>query len=506
MVTLKPPALNAAIHERTNMTDASVLQKQAMKSSTTATTVDGLAETAKLILEARKLNIETLERLGWRSIKTKRDGEWICIPYKKHGVTVNNKYRRIDGVKEFSQDKDGEKIFYNHEIIDACLKTGETLVITEGEVDCVTAIQCGYYAISVPDGAPAKALGKKDTQKYTYLDDFPAGIKKIIIAVDSDDAGANLLQDLSIRLDRAVCHFVRYPQGCKDLNEALVKFGEKGVHETLKRAKPIEIDGLYTLNELPPLPQHPALSVGIQAIDDNFKLRKGDFSVVTGIPSMGKSTFINNVMVNMVIMHGWHVTFASFEQPPQTEHRRVLRILRKGSENVSPHEHEKLDEWINDNFSFIVPSDEMDEQADLSWLLNICRDAVIRYGSDCIVIDPWNEIEHSFSAREMSETQYISFAIKEIRKFARKYQVHMMVIAHPAKMQKDKASGKYPIPTLYDISGSAHWYNKADQGIVVHRDDVKTILRVAKSRYHTVLGRPADVDLRLLHNLQYEAF
>lgn len=76
---------------------------------------------------------------------------------------------------------------------------------------------------------------------------------------------------------------------------------------------------------------------------------------------------------------------------------------------------------------------------------------------------------------------------------AAKFHVHVIVAAHPAKPARKKEDGGLSIPTLYDISDSAHWYNKADVGIVVHRDGDETIIRVAKSRYHDQIGVPGDV-------------
>ncbi len=84
------------------------------------------------------------------------------------------------------------------------------------------------------------------------------------------------------------------------------------------------------------------------------------------------------------------------------------------------------------------------------------------------MIDPWNELE-SLRPAQMTETEYISAALKRIRVFARQRGVHVWVVVHPAKLQRSE-SGKYPIPTLYDCAGSAHWRNKADNGIVVWRD------------------------------------
>ena len=52
-------------------------------------------------------------------------------------------------------------------------------------------------------------------------------------------------------------------------------------------------------------------------------------------------------------------------------------------------------------------------------------------------------------------------------------------------------------PSLYDISDSAHWYNRPEVGIIVWRGkDERTIVRVAKSRYHDEIGVPGDIAVR----------
>jgi twinkle protein len=84
------------------------------------------------------------------------------------------------------------------------------------------------------------------------------------------------------------------------------------------------------------------------------------------------------------------------------------------------------------------------------------------------VIDPWNEIEALHPAH-VSETEHISQSLKKIRVFARERDIHVWIVVHPQKLYRAD-DGKYPVPTLYDCHGSAHWRNKADNGIVVWRD------------------------------------
>jgi len=85
-----------------------------------------------------------------------------------------------------------------------------------------------------------------------------------------------------------------------------------------------------------------------------------------------------------------------------------------------------------------------------------------------LILDPWNELEHRRPSNK-NESEFISEALGRIRRFAKFNDVHVWLVAHPAKLRKEKESGIYPVPTPYDISGSAAFYNKADVCISMHR-------------------------------------
>lgn len=112
-----------------------------------------------------------------------------------------------------------------------------------------------------------------------------------------------------------------------------------------------------------------------------------------------------------------------------------------------------------------------------------------RRGIKGLVIDPYNRLESEIGTR--SETLYISEVLDKLTNFAQLNDVLVVLMAHPTKLQKDKQTGQITVPTLYDISGSANFYNKADFGIVVHRDRVEnyTIINVAKVKFRH-LGEP----------------
>jgi len=468
-------------------------------------------------LEARGLDVELADRMGFGSAQ-RGGGECLVIPFKREGQVVRRKYKRIDpapGENPYTQDKGGIRCAWNEDILRETRLAGRPLIITEGELDALAAIQCGFErTISVPDGAPPPGERSKDEleegSKYAWLAELKPLLHKdhvpeVIIAADGDENGAALLQDLSVLLGRYRCKFLRYPKAprderdrlgrhrCKDLNEVLQFYGLKGVVETISRAEWLQVDGVYRMSELPPVATQPVYEIGFDAFGDHFKLRPGDFSVWTGIPSHGKSTFLNDVMCRVSELHGLRIAWASFEQRPQTDHRRYLRtwFLRAKPSQWSPADIEAADAWIDRNHLFLYPKE--DDDVTLDWFLEKAEVAVVRHGAKVIVGDPWNEMDHEYDMRSMTEAQYINGAIKELRRFARAFQVHLAIVAHPTKLPR-QADGKYPMPSLYDINGGAVWHNKADLGVVVHREtEDDTRVKTAKSRYHDIIGKPGSV-------------
>jgi twinkle protein len=482
-------------------------------------------------LEARGLDVELLAKIGFDGVR--RDGtEALVVPFRRDGQIVRRKYRFFDREEgKWTADKGGERIAFNEDCLRDDSLIGQPLIITEGELDAVAAIQAGFpRTISVPDGAPPpgerSAEDLEGSAKYSWLRAIrplltPERVDTIIIASDGDENGAALLQDLSVQLMRARCKFLTYPKSrrdrgrerCKDLNEVLEDWGAKGVVETVNRAAWLRVDGVYAMSELPPLPAPQVFSIGYRLLSENYRMRLGDFVVITGVPGLGKSTFVNDLCCRAAANHGLKIAFASFEQAPQRDHRRALRswygVARDDRLDIDPVERSpaewregtpahqmtaaqlaEADAWIDRQMVFIVPSE--DDDVTLDWMLDRMETAVVRHGVHVIVIDPWNEMDHS-RARDETMTEYVGRAIKALKRFAKKFQVHLIIVAHPTKSTKD-GDGKYRMPTLYDISDSANWYNKADLGIIVHRESENTtLIKVQKSRYHEEIGRPGEV-------------
>lgn len=408
----------------------------------------------------------------------------ICFNYYRAGELINIKYR--DGQKNFRMEKDAELIFYN---LDSITAESDSVVIVEGEIDALTLIEAGitFPVLSVPNGA------SKGNQRLEYLDncyDSFENLNYIILATDNDTAGLALREELARRLGKDRCMTVQYPDGCKDYNEVLLAHGRKEVLLSLKAAEYYPIEGLEKpmdhFDEAVNIfengfPSYPAIGMG--DLDRLFKLDPSGFTVVTGVPGHGKSTWLNNVLVKLAQNRDWKHALFTPEMKPHHYMTNILVSIFTGKamqSGMSREEYRRAYEFINDHFTYIN-SEIVDSTVD--GILAKAAEMVMRYGINSITIDPWNYATHEMMPGE-SETSYINRALRKVKIFKERYGCHVFIVAHPTKIQTD-AKGMFKVPTMYDISGSAHWFNMMDNGITVYRNVEKccTEVHVKKIRW-----------------------
>ena len=414
-------------------------------------------------IEARGISVDLAEKFGLTT--EMRDGKgWLAAPYVERGKTVNHKYR-LTSEKQHQMDKGGRLVLWNHD----CLleESDKPVVICEGEWDALVALEVGYRAVSVPNGASG-AEGKLD---YLWeARDLLNRVKHFILATDSDEAGLKLRANIVAHLGADRCSFVEYGDGCKDLNEALVAHGPEAVSAILHNAKPFPVKGLYTIDDFPERPEIVAWPTGILPLNDRGEgaalfIVPGTLTVFTGHANMGKSTVMNSIIAQMVA-NDIPTLVASFETDVKPILRDGIRAALMGisASDTRRADTSRADAMIRENMRIITQSVDEREEMGLDAFLDLCRISVQRDGTKFIVLDPWNEIEHK-SRHGESETVYIGRALRAIKRFAKVHDVAFWIVAHPTK----PFEGKVRMPRLLDISGSANWANKADFGLSYHR-------------------------------------
>jgi twinkle protein len=391
-----------------------------------------------------------------------KEAKCIEFNYFRDTELINVKYRGPK--KSFKLYKDAELIFYN---LDS-MKDMDYVIITEGEVDALSYIEAGYDSvISVPNGATKSAQ-----QKLVYLDnciDLFEEVKTIFIATDDDEPGRVLQEELARRLGKYRCRKVSF-LGCKDANELLMK-EPLALQDTITQSEPYPIDGVLTVDNLSDdiwrLKREglkPGCDISIPCFNELLTFDPGYLTVVTGIPNHGKSEFLDQIMVDLSIKHGWRFGIFSPENYPLQLHfsKIASKLVGERFNDMADHKVIQAMDYYRDNFFYIVPKEDNSVES----IIEHATQLVKRYGINGLIIDAWNKLDHDFAS---NETTYIGKQLDLIINFAHKFGVHIFVVAHPTKMQRDKGNGPYLVPTLYDMAGSAHFFNKSHNGISVYR-------------------------------------
>ena len=399
----------------------------------------------------------------------------VCFNYFEGGQLVNTKFR--SGKKHFKMVQGAELIPYN---IDSLI--GQTsCIIHEGELDAASSIAAGFKGvISVPTGANSN-LSWLDRFMETHFED----LEEIIIAVDTDSAGIRLRDELVNRLGAERCRVVAYGPDCKDANEHLVKYGLESLRIAIEQAVEVPLEGIFTAADL-----HgdlralfdngfgPGAETGWEEMDKICTYERRRNIIVTGTPGAGKSEWVDELVLRLCLRHQWKIGFFSPENIPIVYH------LRKLIEKLSGHRFQngcgmtegllaRSEEFLAENVSHI----SLKGNATPDRVLAKARELVVRRGCRIFVFDPLNRFDHE-PAPGQTETQYISNLLNKFTEFATQYNCLLILVAHPRKMNRNPTTGATPRVEMYDINGSADFYNKADYGIVVERDKEIGITRV----------------------------
>lgn len=404
----------------------------------------------------------------------KKNVHTIQFNYFLEKNLINIKFRTKN--KDFKLVSDAEKIFYNLDNI----KLSKDCIIVEGEIDCLSYIESGLLqTVSTPNGSTLKGVN------LDYLDnyfDYFENKDKIYLALDNDEAGQNVTKELIRRLGAEKCYLVDY-KDCKDANEYLIKYGKEALRQTIDNAKIVPLENNLTYNDCKnELYEYylngakKGFTIGLPNFDNIFSTYTKQYIVITGVPTHGKSDFVDQMVIGYSINYNWKGVFCSPENEPKYLH--IDKLCRKIAGFIPKNEFDlKGESWlitethVNDYFNFI----HYEDGYNLKKVLLKVKELVQRKGIKYFVLDPYNKIRLKESLSK-NVNEYTNDYLIEVEDFCRKNDLLCILVAHPTK-QNNKFDKDKSID-MYDIKGGGEFYDMAHHGLLVERNFEREYVKI----------------------------
>ena len=464
------------------------------------------------ITESEEFMYEHKVKLADRTVKVYKEGirNTVNFNYFRNNELINIKYR--DSIKSFKLFKNGELIFYN---IDSLINAKQVYFV-EGEIDLLALIECGVMktgigVVSVPNGASNlvyldSAIDLLDKVHENHKNNcLKEDLNKAVfhIAVDNDIAGRKLREELSDRLGKERCDYIEWKDR-KDANEVLIKDGIQAVLDCINNPKEFPIVGVFNVsdysNSIDDMYSNGidrGVGIGMEQFDKHLRYVRGWITVITGQPSSGKSDWTDQMILGLMVNHGWKAAFYSPENDPFELH--FSKIARKsigkswwGENKINEQEKNLCKRFLQDKLWIIKPEKDFSLDSIIESVKNLKQ----QKGIDCFVVDAWNRLDHKYSGN--NEAKHVQESLMKLDHFCRSRNIHCFLVAHPTKLELDKRTGEYPVVRMYNISGGAHFRNIAANGISVHRDFKKEIteIYVQKVKFIPYWGEMGKIDMK----------
>jgi len=475
----------------------------------------------KFIEDTRGINQYTLNALQvteekYYQPKIQKEVNNIVFNYFEKDVLVNKKYR--DSKKNFTQSSGTRSIFYNINSVIGC----DEVYIVEGEFDVLALHQIGIKnAISVPNGANDNDEYWKNSKEY-FKD-----VKKFIIAVDNDTKGNELKERIAQRLGRYRCEYIEWQN--KDANDDL----KAGIlKESVKQRKLFPVSGTFTVSDLKndilnlydnglPDTIYPK-SYRFKQLKSIFSIMLGQVTTVTGIPSHGKSNFVDDYVLNLINDYDFKCSWFSPEHNPMSLYQTNLmekvigrsfwkdKTAKDGSKvaRITKQEIDEYEDWANEKI--YLTGAEGDTLPTWTWLIEKFKEQMYSFGINIFVVDAFNKV----LLPKGNKIDEINNVLTKLTHFSQSNNVAIILVAHPTKMKKDEKTKEYEVPTLYDVSGSADFRNQTHNGFTIYRHFEKdnqegyTVFYNMKTKllYQGEIGAKCEFSYSLINGRYYERY
>ena len=462
--------------------------------------------------------------LDYLDVREDNHGNAVFNFYDTNDVLTMVKYRPSHTVEKHSgqpktwcqKDSDTAPLLFNMNRVN----TSKPLLCTEGEIDCASAIEAGYLnTVSVPLGAGNLHWIEEN---WDWLDTFD----DIIIWSDNDVAGEKMRKECIYRLGTWRTKYIVTPEyyekedgrkiPLKDINDCLQIGGKQFVMDLISAAKDVPVKSVVDYSEIEELDvsQMDGVQTGIKPLDNELgKLFYGTLTILSGRPGSGKTSLIDQAIA-MTIDNG-SPTFLYSKELPERLSANWFNTIIAGRRNmvekhnssgkkyyVVPYDTQKKMQQYYNKKLFIYKDEESN---DFEAVLKSAEECVRKFGCKLIVLDNLMMLDLKCNESDKNTAQ-----TNLLIKFAVKFNVTVVLIAHPRKTQDSNSDIE-----MYDIAGSSNIINLAMRSIGLRRvskkekEDPKykwhkydVVLTVMKDR---MFGK-SDVQIGLWYDLVSRRF
>ena len=343
------------------------------------------------------------------------------------------------------------------------INTTSPLLITEGELDCAAAIESGYLnAVSVPLGAGNFHWIEEN---FDWLEQFDS----IILCSDNDKAGNEMRKEVLNRLGSWRTRFVEIPFECdghkiKDLNELLYWGGKDAVIDAILNAKDTPVDSVSDFADIQSLDlsEIDGIETGFKELDRKLmKLQYGTFNIVTGISGAGKTSLLSQLTCNC-LDQGKNVFMYSGELP-NYQAKNWINFILAGRYNINRYESRDveyykvnkmiqpaIDEYYRGKL-FIYKDGYSHKVQDI---LNSMEANARKYGCKLFIIDNLTSV--SLGGNDTTKWDRQEEFINNLITFANKFQVVVILVVHPRKIDTMRRLTKMDIQGISALTNLAH--------------------------------------------------
>ena len=211
--------------------------------------------------------------------------------------------------------------------------------------------------------------------------------------------------------------------------------------------------------------------IGVKEMDDSFKPKKGEITVLTGIGNYGKSSWKKWYQAMRIVLYGEKfATFSPEDNPPEEYYHDFVEILLgcdctpANPNRPSRQVYEYTYDFVCKHIFYVYPKNVTPTP---QYIMEVFLQLIVKEGVDGVDIDPFNQLANNyqnFGGRD----KYLEWVLSLFSRFSQINNVYFWIVAHPIKMQK-ASDGNYPCPDVFDIADGALWNNKLDNILVYHR-------------------------------------